>query len=140
MSSNSSKLQQCDDPLDSAEHTQYRSTVGKLMWLIAIRYAIFYAVKELSRNLTAPTQLDLAKLKHVLRYLRGTRSLVTVLRPQIQFARGSSIDINALTDSDWAGCQKTRKSTSGTATQILGCTVIALSRTLQALALSSGEA
>ena len=50
MSSNSSKLQQCDDPLDSAEHTQYRSTVGKLMWLIAIRYDIFYAVKELSRK------------------------------------------------------------------------------------------
>ena len=66
MSSNSSKLQQCDDPLDSAEHTQYRSTVGKLMWLIAIRYDIFYAVKELSRNLTAPTQLDLTKLERLL--------------------------------------------------------------------------
>ena len=69
--SNSSKLQQCDDPLDSAEHTRYRSTAGKLRWPIAIRYAIFYAAKELSRNLTVPTQLDLAKLKHLLRYLRG---------------------------------------------------------------------
>ena len=37
MSSASSKLHQFDDPLDSAEHRQYRSTVGKLMWLIATR-------------------------------------------------------------------------------------------------------
>ena len=140
MSTYSSNLQQCDEPLDSAEHTQYRSTVGKLMWLIAIRYDIFYAVKELSRNLTAPTQYDLAKLKHLLRYLRGTLSLVTVLRPQIQFTVGNVLDIQAFTDSDWAGCQKTRKSTFGTVVQILGCTVIALSRTQQTLALSSGEA
>ena len=75
----------------------------KLMWLIATRYDIFYAVKELSRNLTAPTQLDLAKLKHLRRYLRGTLSRVTVSRPQIQFALGSSLDINAFADSDWAG-------------------------------------
>ena len=44
------------------------------------------------------------------------------------------------TDSDWAGCQKTRNSTSGTVIQILGCTVVALPRTQQTLALSSGEA
>ena len=80
------------------------------------------------------------QLKHLLRYLRGTLSLVTVLRPQIQLALGSSRHINAFADSDWAGCQKTRKSTSGTVIQTLGCTVIALSRTQQTLALSSGEA
>ena len=100
---------------------------GKLMWLIAIRYDIFYAVKELSRSLTAPTQLDLAKLKRLLRYLRGTRSLIAVLRPQIQVALGSSLDINAFTDSDWAGCQKTRKSASGNCHSDLGmhcrCTI-----------------
>ena len=100
MSSSSSKIQQRDDPLDHEEHTQYRNTVGKLMWLMAIRYDIFYAVKELSRNLTAPTHFDLAKLKHLLRYLRGTLSLVTVLRPHLQFALGPSLDVNAFTDSD----------------------------------------
>ena len=31
VSSSSYKLHQCDDPLDRAEHAQYRSTVGKLM-------------------------------------------------------------------------------------------------------------
>ncbi len=67
-------------------------------------------------------------------------SLVTVLRPQTQYSLGTALDINAYTDSDWAGCQKTRKSTSGTAIQVLGCAVTALSRTQQTLALSSGEA
>ena len=110
------------------------------MWLISNRYDIFYAVKELSRNLTAPAHFDLAKLKHLLRYLRGTLSLVTVLRHHLQFAHGSSLDVNAYTDSGWAGCQRTRKSTSGTVIQILGCTLAALSRTQQTLARSSGEA
>ena len=57
VSSSSSKLQQRDGPLDKDEHTQYRRTVGKLMWLIAVRYDIFYAVKELSRSLAAPHSL-----------------------------------------------------------------------------------
>ena len=50
------------------------------------------------------------------------------------------MDIKVYTDSDWAGCSKTRKSTSGVVLQILGCIVTALSRTQQVLALSSGEA
>ena len=101
---------------------------------------MFYAGKELARCLTGPTQQDQTKLKHLLRYLRGTMSLVTVLRPQTQYKLGTALDINAYTDSDWAGCHKPRKSTSGAAVQVLGCTVIALPRAQQTLALSSGEA
>ena len=44
------------------------------------------------------------------------------------------------TDSDWAGCTSTRKSTSGVLCSVLGATISALSRTQQTLALSSGEA
>ena len=43
-------------------------------------------------------------------------------------------------DSDWAGCNKTRKSTSGSIVQILGSTVVHSSRTQATVALSSGEA
>ena len=63
----SSKLVDQDEPLDSEEHSVYRSTVGKLMWMIGLRYDLFYAVKELSRSLTGPTQIDSARLRHVLR-------------------------------------------------------------------------
>ena len=33
--------------------------IGALMWPTPLRYDIFYAVKELSRALACPTQLDL---------------------------------------------------------------------------------
>ena len=43
-------------------------------------------------------------------------------------------------DSDWAGCSKTRKSTSGSTVNILGCNMVSAARTQGTLALSSGEA
>ena len=43
-------------------------------------------------------------------------------------------------DSDWAGCSKTRKSTSGSTVNVLGCNVVSTARTQGTLALSSGEA
>ncbi len=133
-------MQQADEPLGPKEHSGCRSTVGKLVWLIFLRHGTLYDVKELARCLTGPTQQDQTTLKHLLRHLRGTMSLVTVLRPQTQYKLGTALDVNAYTDSDWAGCHKTRQSTSGTAVQVLGCTVTAVSRTQQTLALSSGEA
>ena len=49
-------------------------------------------------------------------------------------------EVHTYVDSDWAGCQKTRKSTSGTVVQILGCTVHHFSKTQNSIATSSGEA
>ena len=43
-------------------------------------------------------------------------------------------------DSDWAGCQKTRRSTSGFIIFLLGCVVRFGARTQQVPALSSAEA
>ena len=42
-------------------------------------------------------------------------------------------------DSDWAGCSKTRKSTSGSTVNVLGCNVASTARTQGTLALSSGD-
>ena len=44
------------------------------------------------------------------------------------------------TDSDWAGCSKTRRSTSGGVIKIGSHVVKTWSRTQKAVALSSGEA
>ena len=43
-------------------------------------------------------------------------------------------------DSDWAGCSKTRKSTSGSTVNLLGCNMVSTARAQGTLALSSGEA
>ena len=51
-----------------------------------------------------------------------------------------SLDVNVYVDSDWAGCSKTRKSTSGSTVAVLGCNMVSTARTQGTLALSSGEA
>ena len=91
--------------------------------------------------MTAPTMQSVAKCKHLLRYLIGTRMCVLRLRPSYQLANGNcALDINVYVDSDWAGCSKTRKSTSGSTVNVLGCNVVSTARTQGTLALSSGEA
>ena len=130
-----------DTPLSPEEHKVYRTAVGKLLWLALVRGDIAYATKELSRDVTAPTMQSVAKCKHLLRYLIGTRMCVLRLRPSYQLANGNcAVDVNVYVDSDWAGCSKTRKSTSGSTVNVLGCNVVSTARTQGTLALSSGEA
>ena len=126
-----------DTPLSPEEHSVYRTAVGKLLWLALIRGDIAYATKELSRDVTAPTMQSVAKLKHLLRYLIGTK--MCVLRHQLSDGN-CSLDVNVYVDSDWAGRSKTRKSTSGSTVNILRCNMVSTARTQGTLALSSGEA
>ncbi len=128
-----------DEALAVAAHRYYRQIVGRLQWLCPIRPDICFSVKELARNLNAPTKESEAQVKHLLRYLKGTQNYQFVLRPQYPGDQ-KSIEIEAFSDSDWAGCSKTRKSTSGFILQIFGTTIHFGSRTQSIHALSSGEA
>ncbi len=130
-----------EEALMPEEHTLLRSIVGKLIWLLPIRSDIAYATKELSRCLVAPTNMDFAKLKHLGRYLVGTLNLMFVLRPTTMLGElPSIIVIYVYVDSDWAGCERTRKSTTGICLMVLGACLHCLSKTQSILALSSGEA
>ena len=83
----------------------------------------------------------MAKLRHLLKYLAGTKDYCLVLRPELKLSSTvTSLDLKVYCDSDWAGCSKTRKSTSGVVVALLGCTVFTCSRTQATVALSSGEA
>ena len=138
-SSTVSKVQ--PEPLDRNEHKKYRAIVGKLLWLALIRPDISYATKELSRDLTAPTTESITKVKHLLRYIAGTKDYCQRLCPNVTLESSNcTLDLDCYVDSDWAGCRSTRKSTSGTVVQILNSTVSFGSRTQGTIALSSGEA
>ena len=129
-----------DTPFSPEEHSVYRTAVGKLLWLALSRGDIAHATKELSRDATVPTMQRVAKLKHLLRYLIGTKMCVLRLRPSYQLSDGNcSLDVNVYVDSDWAGCSKTGKSTSGSIVNVLGCNMVSTARTQGTLALSSGE-
>ena len=94
--------------------------------------------------MSAPTLASLANLKRLLRYLAGTRDVGLMLKPTHVLPKPNSatVELELVTycDSDWAGCTATRKSTTGTATQLLGCTIHHCSRTQATIALSSTEA
>ena len=66
------------------------AVAGEIMWLANLSYGVFYAVKELSRSLTSPSQLDLTKAKRLLRYFKGIAFLGIRLRPVTQYSVGSS--------------------------------------------------
>eukprot|EP00438_Fugacium_kawagutii_P026486 Skav202797 [mRNA] locus=scaffold326:708101:708889:+ [translate_table: standard] len=128
-------------PLCETDHKRYRAIVGKLLWLALIRPDISYATKELSRDLTAPTTESVTKVKHLLRYISGTKDHCQRLCPCTMLSGSDcTVDIDCFVDSDWAGCRATRKSTSGTVVQLLNSTVSFGSRTQGTIALSSGEA
>ena len=124
----------CDDP------SSFRRAVGKLQWAVGFRPDLAYASKELARGLSSPTLEDFAKLKHVLRYLRGTLNYVFVIRPSVNISLPAAFDIQVFSDSDWAGCSKTRRSTSGGVVTILSSPIAFFSRTQTTIALSSAEA
>ena len=139
-SSTVSKVQ--PEPLDRNEHKKYRAIVGKLLWLALIRPDISYATKELSRDLTAPTTESITKVKHLLRYIAGTKGYCQRLRPNVTLESSNcTLDLDCYVDSDWAGCRSTRKSTSGNCCFKFWTQLVSFgSRTQGTIALSSGEA
>ena len=85
--------------------------------------------KELSRDLTAPTTARITTVKHLLKYIAGTKDHCQRLCPNVTLESSNcTLDLDCYVDSHWAGCRSTRKSTSGTVVQIW------------TIALSSGEA
>ena len=96
---------------------------------------IQYAVKELARSMSAPTEADYEKLKRLGRYL--------VERPKYVQRFEYQRDVHALncfTDSNWAQCEATRKSTSGGTIAIGNHIIKSWSKTQSVIALSSGDA
>ena len=88
--------------------TPYRELVGSLLYLFATRPDICVAVIKLSMHLESPTVGNWMQAKRVLRYLAGT------IDKGIEYPRNiSNLHLWAHTDSDWAGCKRTRRSTSG---------------------------
>ena len=101
-----------------------------------------FATKELARGLASPTVQHRTALKHTLRFLAGTAGTGLMLKPTTTLSKETrhKAELTIYTDSDWAGCKTTRKSTTGTVVQLLGCAIQHCPRTQMTLALSSTEA
>ena len=94
--------------LGKDDHVLYRSAVMRLCYLALDRPDVQFPAKELARWMQSPTVGDLEALKRVGRYLVTHRRLVQEFCRQVEEPER----ITVYTDSDFAGCQATRKSTS----------------------------
>ncbi|GKB11676.1 hypothetical protein Tco_0845599 [Tanacetum coccineum] len=83
--------------------------VGFLMYLSASRLDIVFAVCMCARYQAKPTEKHLHAIKWIFRYLNGT------IHMGLWYSKDSGFASRAFTDADYAGCQDTRRSTSGSA-------------------------
>nr|GEU82580.1 putative ribonuclease H-like domain-containing protein [Tanacetum cinerariifolium] len=85
----------------------YRSMIGSLMYLTALRHDIMFAVSACSRNQVTPTTLNLEAVKKIFKYLKGQPKL------GLWYPKELPLVLEAYSDSDYAGANKDRKSTTG---------------------------
>ncbi|GJZ03300.1 retrovirus-related pol polyprotein from transposon TNT 1-94 [Tanacetum coccineum] len=97
----------------SINKTLYRGMIGSLMYLTATRPDIQFSTFLCAIYQSNPKESHLIAVKRILRYLKGTPTL------GLYYPKCSSFDLKGYLDSEYAGCNMDRKSTSG-ACQILG--------------------
>ncbi len=123
-----------DKPLASGRHTAFRGSAARGNYLAADRPDAQLACKEVCRWMSSPSEQAWTALKRVGRFLSSVPRLVYTY-PQ-QTVEG----IDVYTDTDWAGCARTRKSTSGGCVLLGRHAIKQWSSTQSSVALSSGEA
>jgi hypothetical protein len=121
--------------LKGSEATTYRAICARLNYLSQDRPDIRYSVKEASRSMANPREGDWGLLKRIGRYLVATPRL----RQWYSWQNRPS-SVTTFVDSEWAGCRRTCRSTSGGAMMIGTHNVSHWSTTQALVALSSGEA
>jgi hypothetical protein len=123
-----------DAPLEASKCTPYRAVVARANYLASDRPELQFAGKEVCRWMSAPTDLSLVALKRLGRFLKDRPRLV-------YFYPWQDVDrVDTYSDTDWAGCLKTRKSTSGGCLMLGAHLIKSWSSTQSSVSLSSGEA
>ncbi|GJU57578.1 putative ribonuclease H-like domain-containing protein [Tanacetum coccineum] len=102
-----SKPKSKDEPDDVVNVYLYRSMIGSLMYLIASRPDIMFAVSACSRHQVTPLTSHLNAVKKIFKYLKGQPKL------GLWYPRDSPFVLEAYSDSDYAGSHGDRKSTTG---------------------------
>ncbi|GJZ55820.1 putative ribonuclease H-like domain-containing protein, partial [Tanacetum coccineum] len=96
-----------DEEASDVDVHLYRSMIGSLMYLTASRPDIMFAVCACSRFQVTPKTSHLSAIKRIFRYLKGKPKL------GLWYPKVSLFDLEAYSDSDYAGANLDRKSTTG---------------------------
>ncbi|GJU92115.1 putative ribonuclease H-like domain-containing protein [Tanacetum coccineum] len=96
-----------DEEAEDVDVHLYRSMIGSLMYLTASRPDIMFVVCACARFQVTPKVSHLHAVKRIFRYLKGQPKL------GLWYPRDSPFDLEAFSDSDYAGASLDRKSTTG---------------------------
>ncbi|GKA13972.1 putative ribonuclease H-like domain-containing protein [Tanacetum coccineum] len=96
-----------NEEADSVDVHLYRSMIGSLMYLTASRPDIMFAFCACAKFQVTPKMSHLHAVKRIFRYLKGQPKLA------LWYPRDSPFDLEAFSDSDYAGASLDRKSTTG---------------------------
>ena len=117
------------------EHAQaFRRLVATANYNSIDRFDIAFAVKELCRMMSSPTEREWNHLVRLGKFLNGRRRAVQLFEWQ-----QDDRDMKVYDDSNFAGCKMTRKSTSGGCVMIGKHYIRGWSKTQAVISLSSGE-
>nr|GEY54927.1 retrovirus-related Pol polyprotein from transposon TNT 1-94 [Tanacetum cinerariifolium] len=118
----------------AVDPSHYRGIIGTLLYLTASRPDLQFVICMCAQNQARPTEKQVHAVKRIFRYLRGT------VHRGLWYPKDSSVSLTAFVDTDHAGFQDTRRSTSGSV-QFLGERLISWSSKRQkSAAISSTEA
>lgn len=97
-----------DAEVDKEEATNFRAIAARLNFMAIDCPDVTYPVKELRREMSSPKESSWRKLKRLARFVLGRKALVWRYEWQPE-----ADNLDVYSDSDWAGCIRTRISTSG---------------------------
>ena len=123
-----------DVELPPGSHTDFRGLAARANYLSADRIDLQFSAKEICRFMSAPTETSVGALKRMGRYLLGHMRLV------YKYPWQEAAGIDVYSDTDWSGCPRTRRSTSGGCVMFGKHVIRTWSSTQPSVTLSSGEA
>ena len=121
-------------PLGPEETRLFRGYAARANYLGMDRPDIAFAAKELCRRMSCPDASDIEALRRLVQYLVGSPRLT------YRFPWQEEAGFSVYVDTDFAGCQATRKSTSGGILYRGAHIIKHWSTTQKSITLSSGEA
>nr|KYP31214.1 Retrovirus-related Pol polyprotein from transposon TNT 1-94 [Cajanus cajan] len=95
-----------DDGIDKVEEHQFRSLIGCLMYLTAIRPDIMFDVSMLSRFMHCASEVHLQAANRIVRYIKGTVDY------GVKYTHSHNFQLHGYSDSDLGGSIDDMKSTT----------------------------
>ena len=126
-------------PLDGHEYSNFRTAVGKLIFMAPWRPDMQFAIQQLSTQVLNYTAESKRAVKQLIRYLKGTQHTCLRLKPREMVQKGL-LEIASRGDSDWAGDSATRQCVTGFHCNVQNVTMCIRSLKQTAISLSSCEA